>query len=156
MEELTKKIEDFIIEKSLSLEVLTIVTKIRDEHSKLTKDIENQRKTLEIAKETIIVKDQKIIELNTEIIVSKEIINIYKKREKEFIDSEHTISLMYKNINASQMVSCALKEVVGMVFKSPVYRKSSYGIENIPVNSVNGSGFVDQRNINKTEEVTEE
>ncbi len=53
MEGLIKSIEGMIVEKSLSLEVLTIVTKIRDEHAELAKIVADQVETIKEKDKTI-------------------------------------------------------------------------------------------------------
>lgn len=124
MENLLKQIEGLIIEKSLSLGVIEIVRKIQAEHATMTE----KNKTLE---ETIKLKDEQIKSLSginekdlREINSLLQQVNKFKEREKEFIDSEHTIALKDKDVTGANNTLSSIKDIIGMVFKNTVIRES--------------------------------
>ncbi len=137
MDKLLKEIEGLIIEKSLSLEVIQIVGKIKEEHAQLTKENE---KLVEEGKE----KDNNYLNLKkyTDEIFSKlnqseKELSTYKDREKEFNNSEHKTALVLKDKESSDRALSEVKEVVGLVFKNTIIRKGINKSTTVPV-VVNG------------------
>lgn len=137
MDKLTKQIEQMIIEKSLSLEVLTIVNQIKEEHAVLLQSEKEKIETIRKANETIteLMGGQKLMQ--AEIDALKVELKLYQVREAEFNKSEHTIALKDKDVASSERALHEVKNVVGMVFKNTIVREGIARSSSVPV-VVNG------------------
>lgn len=127
MDTLLKEVENLIIDKTLSLDAIQVINRIKEEHRLLTEEVQVLRKEQQYNKNIISEKDNIIINLENTISKRDLIIDSYKIREQSFIDSEHSIKLLKKDTECSDRIVNEVKEVVSLMFKNPLIRKTIKG-----------------------------
>lgn len=151
MDELLKRIDQFVIEKSLSLDVLEVVRKIQKEHSDSINTIKDLEDSIKIKDENFKVISLKNESLTIEVNQLKGIVSDFKLREKDFIESEHKTALKDKEVESANRVVNEVKDVVALVFKNASVKRTVFGIEACPTPQ---GGYASTVNTSKTEEIT--
>jgi len=151
MDKLNNIIEQLVAEKSLSLEVLEQLKRIKDESNILTSENKQHLETIKNYSEN----NDKLINANKQL---SSIIDGWKlrennliSREKAVLDSEHKNEIQELKANYAISTLQEVKGVVEMVFKNVTVRKSIHKNKSIPVSN---NGYV--QNHNEYESYTED
>lgn len=150
MDKLNTLIDSLVAEKSLSFEVVEQLKAVRDENIKLGEELKVSKERIRVLEEHNNVLVTKNIELkaNEDSVKAREIAVSKIEHEKEIAN----LKVDFANNRANEV-----KEIVSLVFKNPIIRKTAYNSIPVAVDGGNGcGGFVQTSQESISETVEEE
>lgn len=134
-EDLKKLIDDLVLEKSLSFDVMDQVRKIKEQSDNLITENSALKAQVDSNSKSIIEKDNKIAELNVTIDDWKKRESSLFTRETIVLDVEHKNQIEQLKATHANETLIQVKEVIGMVFKNTVLRESVNRSVSVPIES---------------------
>lgn len=145
-EEINKLVDDLIVEKTFSLEIVEKIKKMRDDFLAME---EKEKQTSERNSE-LTTQNSKLVEENNRLKAHDEGVT---NREKVVAEKEAKQALQDLKLEHAVDKHKEMKELLGIVFKNPVVRETAYKNTNVPV-AQNGyvSNFAGSESEGKTVE----
>lgn len=139
--EIVNIINNAIEENTFSLKAVEAIKGLRDLTEKQSAELRYKEETLSGLEDALKEREKSIAKLEKKLeSMSKEILD-YERREESILNKELEHCKLQGRVETANAVSNALKEVVSLVFKSPVYTKSvtESGCDSSYVNGVSNN-----------------
>lgn len=150
-EKIDKIVEEALSDKTFSLEVVQRIKQLKDDLESLEAEKEKLTEKLELSDKNYHEVKALLAKKTEEHDVLSQTVEEWEKREEGLIKRETKVELVEQRANMEAASRTEIKELVGLLFKNPVVRKTRL-VGHVTPNSTPGS----YPNISSTNDVEEE